>query len=101
MSEDESYMPIYAWRRTKLDTQDVPTDNDWLGFDGDREIGRVRKELNGPMQGFWQWSGSGGRTRNRLLPHSGYEPESQEAMRRVENYYHALMARNGMKGSKQ
>ena len=28
MSEDESYMPIYAWRRTKLDTHEAPTDSD-------------------------------------------------------------------------
>lgn len=59
MSE-EPYQPLYKWLRTKQDAQDVSTDSDWSGFDGDREIGRVRKELNGPMQGHWPWSGLGG-----------------------------------------
>ena len=96
------YQPLYHWRRTKLDENDIPTDNDWCGYDGEVCIGRIQKQLHGPMKNRWMWNLHGPvRIRRRILPHSGYEQEGREAMRKVENCYHDLMAANGLKGSKQ
>jgi len=97
----DEYQPLYTWRRTKIDENDIPTDSDWSGYDGEIGIGRVQLQPHGPMKGQWMWSGHGPRTKKRLLPHQGYEPTRREAGRKVEEYYHALMAANGMKGSKQ
>ena len=47
----EPYQPRYQWRRTQLDESDPPTDLDWLGYDGDRYIGRIRKDTAGPTSG--------------------------------------------------
>jgi hypothetical protein len=97
----DPYQPIYRWRRTQIDKNDPPTDDDWSGYDGDVGIGRIQKQPHGPMKDRWMWSGHGPATRKRLLPHQGYEIEGREAMRRIEEYYHGLMALNGLKGSRQ
>jgi len=95
------YQPLYHWRRTTLDESDIPTDNDWCGYDGEVCIGRIQKQLHGPTRDKWMWAGHGPHTRKRFLPHSGYVTEGREAMRAVEEYYHSLMRLNGLKGSKQ
>jgi hypothetical protein len=94
-----TYQPIYTWRRTKLDEHDVPTDEDWMGWDGDVPIGRITKQPHGLKKDQWMWSGHGPRVRERVLPHQGYEAEGREAMRMVEEYYHRLMRHNGLRGS--
>ena len=91
------YQPKYKWRRTKLDDNDVPTDNDWSGYDGEIVVGRVQKQPHGPMKGKWLWSAHGPRVKQRLLPHQGFEPEGREAMRMVEEYYDRLLAHNGLR----
>jgi hypothetical protein len=96
------YKPLYQWRRTKLDENDEPRDSDWSGYDGDIGIGRIQLQAHGPTKGKWMWNLHGPmKIRNRVLPHSGYADEGREAMRKVEERYHDLMAANGMKGSKQ
>ncbi|MBB3396894.1 hypothetical protein [Rhizobium sp. BK060] len=90
------YQHKYKWHRTKIDANDVPTNNDWSGYDGEIVIGRIQKQPHGPMKDRWLWSGHGPRVRERNLPHQGYEAEGREAMRRVEEYYERLMAANGL-----
>lgn len=98
----EPYEPKYKWRRTKLDDNDVPRDSDWSGYDGEVVVGRIQKQPHGPMKDKWMWNLNGPMgLRERVLPHSGFEQEGREAMRRVEDRYHDLMRANGRKGSKQ
>lgn len=59
---------LYQWRRTELDANDLPTDFDWLGFDGIGYIGRIRKETGAPTVGRWHWAGSAPRTFRRTSP---------------------------------
>ena len=94
------YQPLYKWRGTKIDERDQPTDLDWLGYDGEIIIGRIRMESGGPNNGMWQWSVLGPSVRRRLTLHQGFEVEPREAIRKVEEYYHRLMRLNGMRGSK-
>lgn len=93
-----AYKPKYKWRRTKIDDNDVPTDNDWSGNDGEIDVGRVQLQPHGPMKDKWLWSAHGPRAAKRLLPHQGYEAEGREAMRKVEEYYDRLAA-NGLSPS--
>ncbi|MBD9445741.1 MULTISPECIES: hypothetical protein [unclassified Rhizobium] len=92
-----TYDPKYKWRRTKIDDNDVPTDNDWSGVDGEIDVGRIQKQPHGPMKGKWLWSAHGPRVAKRLLPHQGYEAQGREAMRKVEDYYDRLLAANGLR----
>lgn len=94
------YQPLYEWSRTQIDENDPPTDFDWVGWDGPHIIGRIRKEIGGPMNGKWQWSGQGPHTRERILPQQGYCSTAREGSRMVEDYYHRLMRHNGLRGSK-
>lgn len=94
------YQPLYKWRGTKIDENDDPTDLDWLGYDGEIIIGRIRMESAGPKNGQWRWSGLGPPVRQRLMPQQGSEAEPSKAMRKVEEYYHMLMRNNGARGSK-
>jgi hypothetical protein len=95
----EAYQPLYKWRRTKIDERDIPTDDDWSGYDGEIGIGRIQKQPHGRTKGKWMWSGHGPNVRKRHTPHQGYEPEGREAMRRVEEYYHRLLENNGIANS--
>ncbi|WP_026283340.1 hypothetical protein [Rhizobium sp. 2MFCol3.1] len=97
----DRYQPLYHWRRTKLDENDEPRDSDWSGYDGEIGIGRIQLQEHGPTKGKWHWAAHGPHVRHRHTPHTGYEAEGREAMRMVEEYYHALMAANGLKGSRQ
>ncbi len=100
--EPTEYIPLYRWKETWPGESD-PAGNplqDFFGMDGDVIIGRIRLESHGPTANLWQWSGQGGKVRERLLPHQGYEPTAREASRMVEDYYHRLMRHNGQSGSK-
>ncbi len=103
MSETKQrYQPLYRWRRTQIDENDPPDDDDWSGYDGEVCIGRIQKQLHGPMKGKWMWTG--GRIPHapkRLLPHIGYIEGGREAMRIVEEWYHRQLALNGARGSMQ
>ncbi|EPE95692.1 hypothetical protein [Rhizobium grahamii] len=90
----EAYHPKYKWRRTKIDERDVPTDNDWSGYDGKVVVGRIQLQAHGLKQDFWLWSGHGHNVAKRHLPHQGYEAEGREAMRKVEEYYDRLLENN-------
>jgi hypothetical protein len=94
------YQPKYKWRRTKIDANDVPTDTDWSGYDGEIVIGRIQLQPHGLKKDQWMWAAQGPRTRKRLLPHQGYEAEGREAMRKVEEYYDRLLEHNGLRKEK-
>jgi len=85
------YQPLYRWRRTRIDENDPPDDNDWSGYDGEVCIGRIQKQLHGPMKGKWMWNLLATHVRVRIMPQSGFIDEGREAMRRVEERYHDLM----------
>lgn len=53
----EPYQPKYVWKRTQIDANDPPTDYDWIGYDGVGAVRRIRKEMQGPTKGKWQWAG--------------------------------------------
>ncbi|WP_245500765.1 hypothetical protein [Rhizobium sp. BK251] len=100
MMEDE-YKPKYRWGRTwpgenGLDGKPL---QDFIGFDGEVIIGRIRLEDSGPLKGQWQWSGQGPfrGIKKRLLPHQGYAETAREASRMAEDYYHQLLALNGLR----
>lgn len=57
------YQPKYKWHRTKIDANDVPTNNDWSGYDGEIVIGRIQKQP--------AWSGEG---QVALVPAMGHGP---------------------------
>jgi hypothetical protein len=92
----EPYQPLYRWRRTKIDENDPPRDTDWMAYDDGAPVGRVQLQPHGPMKGKWLWSAHGPMGVKRHTPHQGYEQEGREAMRKVEEYYHALLKRGGM-----
>lgn len=96
------YKPLYSWRVTWPDPFDADTHKtDFCGWDGDVCIGRIRLEDRTPKKGQWQWSGQGPiPIKHRLLPQQGFVETAREASRKVEEYYHALMRHNGLRGSR-
>lgn len=100
MTEDE-YKPKYGWGRTwpgenGLDGRPL---QDFIGFDGEVIIGRIRLEDSGPLRGQWQRSGQGPYRgiKRRLLPHQGYSPTAREASRMAKDYCDRLLAQNGLR----
>jgi hypothetical protein len=94
------YRPKYKWRETwpgETGLDGTPL-QDFQGWVGDVPVGRIRLEDAGPMKVTWQWSGHGGRVRQRLTPHQGYAATAREASRMVEDYYERLLRYNGMRG---
>jgi len=50
--------PQYKWRITWPDEGDADSwKTDFMGWDGDTPVGRIRLETAGPKKGKWQWSG--------------------------------------------
>lgn len=89
------YQPRYQWRRTQLDENDPPTDLDWLGYDGDQYIGRIRKDTAGPTAGKWQWAGSYPRKLRdkRILPNTGFVDTARIATQKVEEFWDLCLTR--------
>lgn len=83
------YQPKYDWRRTQLDANDPPTDSDWIGYDGDGAVGRVRKEMHGTTKGTWHWAGWYPRTFKGTppTPNAGYSGSCRLAMQKCEEYW--------------
>ncbi len=97
------YTPLYSWRITWPDPSDADSHKtDFCGWDGEIWVGRIRLEAAGPKKGQWQWSGGGPYhgLKRRLLPQQGFVDTAREASRMAEDYYHALMRYNGLRGSK-
>lgn len=83
--------PKYNWRRTMIDAHDPPTDFDWIGYDGAEAIGRVRKEMHGPIKGKWQWAGWYPKKYKGSppTPNLGYSASCRLAMLKCEEYWEA------------
>lgn len=95
--------PRYPWRITWPDPGDADSHKkDFMGWDGETPIGRIRLEEQGLKKNHWQWSGHGPLEgiRKRLLPQQGYCLLAREAAACVEDYYERLMAANGLKTSR-
>ncbi|MDO9417054.1 hypothetical protein [Pararhizobium sp.] len=87
--------PKYKWRVTWPDDPETHK-TDFCGWDGDIGIGRIRFEPHGLKRDTWQWSGHGPKKLRRHTPHQGYEPTARKAAAKVEEYYHQMLANNGM-----
>lgn len=85
----ERYRPKFKWRMTQLDANDPPTEFDWIGYDGDGAIGRIRKEMHGPTKGKWQWAGWSPRTYKGSppLPNTGFVATARIAAQMCEEYW--------------
>jgi hypothetical protein len=83
------YQPKYQWNRTQLDENDPPRDTDWMGMDGDLPIGRIRKELHGPVKGKWQWAAWYPKTHKGRppAPNLGYCATARLATQKVEEFW--------------
>lgn len=81
--------PKYRWARTQIDANDPPTDLDWMGYDGPAQIGRIRKEVNGPTKGKWQWAGwyPHSHKGSPPTPNSGYVETARAAALEVEKFW--------------
>ncbi len=85
----EPYLPKYTWTRTQIDKADPPTDYDWMGYDGGKPIGRVRKEFHGPIKGKWQWVGWTPKPFHHSppMPNLGYADTARLAVQMSERYW--------------
>ncbi|WP_025593151.1 hypothetical protein [Agrobacterium tumefaciens] len=85
----EPYQPKYTWKRTQIDEKDPPTDFDWIGYDGDGAVGRIRKEMQGPTKGKWQWAGWYPRTfkGSPPTPNTGWVDTARIATQKCEEYW--------------
>jgi len=83
------YQPKYVWKRTQIDGNDPPTDFDWIGYENDGAVGRVRKEMHGQTKGRWQWAGWYPRTfkGSPPTPNTGYADTCRLAMQKCEEYW--------------
>lgn len=62
------YQPKYKWTRTKLDDNDVPTESDWSGHDGESwEDPASALQPYGLKKDLWLWSGHGPRVPSSAL----------------------------------
>ena len=85
----DRYKPKYTWKRTQIDEADPPTDFDWIGYEGEGAVGRVRKEMHGPTKGRWLWAGWYPRTFKGTppTPNTGYADTCRLAMQKCEEYW--------------
>jgi len=91
----------YRWART-IFGDELPTERgnqDYCGYDGEENIGRIFLETAGPTKGLWRWAG-GRPTGFRglpVMPNAGYKLTAEEAARTVEEYWDQMKARNDKK----
>lgn len=101
----EPHLPVtrptlkYRWRKTWPEEGDRDSwQTDFMGWDGGVPVGRIGFEAMGLKKNTWQWSGHGPQRlpKGRLLPHQGYCDTAREAAAALEDYYHRLLAYNGI-----
>ena len=86
----------YRWSRTWGDETgiDGKPHEDYVGFDGDQNIGRIYLDQQTLKSGRWRWAGQyPAGTRTPLMPNTGWLPSAGEAARRVEDYWDAMKSR--------
>lgn len=85
--------PRYRWR------EHFPGEGlqDYLGYDGDRQFGRIFAETAGPTKGKWRWAISHiDGVKRTFTPHNGWAHTARLAAARCEDFYEKLMLFNGM-----
>lgn len=89
MKDDPGPEPRYKWTYTWPGERH----KDYVGYDGDRQIGRIFFDAAGPTKGLWRWAA--GTIREAKLPgpmpHNGYKPSARLAAKAVEDHYEARM----------
>lgn len=87
----------YRWRRTWGDERgiDGKPHEDYAGYDGEENIGRIFYENAGPTKGLWRWAGGRpqGFKEQPIMPNAGYCKTAAEAAKTVENYWDGMKAR--------
>lgn len=86
----------YQWRRTwgKEPGLNGEPHEDYIGHDGDQNIGRIYLDHQTLKAGTWRWAGGMPKgCRSMVLPNSGWLPTSAEAAKMVEDYWDKMLAR--------
>ena len=91
----------YRWVRTWGDETgiDGKRHEDYVGYDGEENIGRIFLDMAGPTKGLWRWAG-GYEKRFKgkpMMPNSGYCKTAAEAAQTVERYWDEMKALNAKK----
>ncbi len=98
MRDDEKYQPKLKWQPTWPDLvcehTGGPVQMYCVKIDG-RQAAGIRREMAGPSEGMWVWSGCYAVHFNRLScdrRDRGSEKTARLAVQRAEEYFFALMA---------
>lgn len=85
----------YRWTRTWGDEPGLNglPHEDYVGWEGDFNIGRIYLDVQTLHKNEWRWCGYGPKRVPVLLPHNGWKPTSAEAAKAVEDYYDRMVAR--------
>ncbi|HEV7251441.1 MAG TPA: hypothetical protein VGN93_31070 [Shinella sp.] len=86
----------YRWSRTWGDERgfDGKLHEDYAGYDGEDNIGRIYLDRQTLKAGKWFWAGQHPKGSGRpIMPHSGWLPTAGEAARQVEEYWDKMKAR--------
>jgi len=90
----------YRWARTwpgetGLDGKPL---EDYSAFDGEQYAGRIRLDRESLKKGQWMWAGAypRGWSKTPIMPNAGWKPTAAEAARAVEEYWGAMLERNGL-----
>jgi hypothetical protein len=87
----------YRWTRTWPGETgiDGKPHEDYVGYDGDQNIGRIYQDLQTLKAGQWRWCAQWPRGLSPVMPHNGWLPTAGEAARRVEEYWDRIRERAG------
>lgn len=67
---------------------------DYAGYDGEENIGRIYLDRQTLKAGQWFWAGQHPKgTVRPIMPHSGWLPTAADAARQVEEYWDKMKAR--------
>ena len=86
----------YRWTRTWPGETgiDGKLHEDYVGFDGEENIGRIYLDQQTLKAGRWRWAGQYPRgTREPMMPNNGWLDTAGAAARHVEEYWDKMKAR--------
>ncbi|NNH30489.1 hypothetical protein C9413_13535 [Rhizobium sp. SEMIA 4085] len=87
------YQPKYRWRMT----WPAEHDQDYSGWDGNIQFGRIFYECVGMMTGRWCWAGGyDPRIKMIVRPRWGWSETAGRATQKVEEHYEACLRLNGL-----
>ena len=86
----------YRWVRTWGDETGIDGKRleDYSGFDGEENIGRIFLNEAGPTKGLWRWAGGYAKRFKckPIMPNAGYCKTASEAAQTVERYWDEMKA---------